>query len=206
MNRRKTSHTCIAICKNKQGKLMIAGDRRSSWGWDKAESMEVPKISKRDNILMGATGSGDLCSMFVDEGIFHIPEKKTESMNTYMFHTFKKAVHKFMISQTFSQKDNLVLSPDSFVEVVIGIEGEVWSLIVNNPLPDSHANFASEIQIQRVSTPYATGCGGIPALAVMKYEKKKQGYLTKQNLKDAVEIAAEISPGCDNVVDVLVAD
>jgi hypothetical protein len=202
---RKKSMTCIAIAKNKSGKLMIAGDRRSSWGWSKAEEMEVPKINKKDGILLGATGNGDLCSLFVEDGGFNIPEKKTDCINTYMYHVFKKAVHKFLMSQYFSTKDVLALPPDSYVEVVIGIEGQAWSLTVLNPLEDSD-HYAVEIMVSRVTLPYTTGCGGIPALAVLKHEKNKKGYLTKQDLEDSVKIAGQISPGCDEKVDIIIGD
>ncbi len=209
MKNKKTSHTVIAICKLQNGKLAIAGDRRCSWGFHMAQSMEFSKINKKDNILVGATGTGDLCELFVETGGFSFPEKRVKCINSYMFHTLKPAVHKFLVNQKMGEKNELRLSPGSYVEVVIGIEKQVWSLIVHNPLDEAiaHADpFAGEISLSRIpAIPYATGCGGVPALAVLNYIKHKQGFLTKDDLREAMVQAAFLSPGCDDVFDILVS-
>lgn len=201
----KKSNTCIAVCKNRKGKLMIAGDRRNTWGYHHAETMEFPKINKKDGVLLGATGTGDACSLFVDDGAFNIPDKKVDCINTYMFHTFKPAVFKFLINQGYANKDKeLSLPPDWFVEVVICIEGTTWTLIISNPLDTGV--LAGHVDLSRISVPYATGCGGIPALAVLKHTLKIKGYCTQDDLKQALVIASEISIGCDDVIDILTED
>jgi len=186
---------------------MIAGDRRCSWGYGFAQSMEFPKINKKEGILLGATGSGDMCSLFVEDGGFKFPEKKTKCLNTYMYHTVKPAVHRFLIGQKFGKKDELMLPPDCYVELVIGIEGQVWSLIVQNPLEGTKEHFAGTIDIGRIpSIPYVTGCGRSTAYGILLYELKKTGYLTKDILKIVFEITGQVSPGCDSVCDILTED
>lgn len=205
---KRISSTCIAVIRNRKGKLVIAGDRRCSWGYSFSQSMEFPKINKKDNILLGATGSGDMCSLFVEDGGFTFPERKVKCLNSYMYHSVKPAVHRFLLNQKYGNKDTLLLPPDTFVEVVIGIEGQVWSLIVQNPLSEgSHEQFAGSIDIGRIpSIPYVTGCGRSSAYSILMYELKRTGYLTHQHLKDALAITAEISPGCDGVIDIMSED
>lgn len=211
MKNKKMSQTCIAIVKLRNGKLAIAGDRRCSWGFHMAQSMEFSKINKKNNILLGATGTGDLCELFVETGGFNFPEKRVKCINSYMFHTVKPAVHRFLLSQKYEHdKGKIALSPGSYVEVIIGIERQVWSLVVHNPLEEhiAHADpFAAEISLGRIpALPYATGCGGIPALAVLNYIKQKQGFITKEDLKQALVQAAFLSPGCDDQIDTIVED
>ncbi len=204
---KKISNTCIAIVKNRKGKLMIAGDRRCSWGDSFAQSMEFPKISKKDNILLGATGSGDMCSLFVEEGGFQFPEKRTRCLNTYMYHTVKLAVHRFLLGQKYGKNDELMLPPGTYVEIVIGIEGQVWSLVVQNPLKEDTAHFAGSIDLGRIpSIPYVTGCGRSVAYGILMYELRKTGYITKDILKDTFEITGQVSPGCDSICDIIIED
>lgn len=208
----KKSSTVIAICKNKKGKLMIAGDRRVSWGYHFAQSMEVPKISQKDGILLGATGHGDLCALFVEDGGFEIPEQKTSHTNTFMYHIFKPAVRKFLIGQGYGYKDKdrgeiLRFPPDMYCEVVLGINGEAWSMIIQNPMGEDSNEMAGDISVGRVSIPYATGCGGHgTADAIIRYEVMKKGYITKDELKSALEIVADISPGVGQPIDVIIAE
>lgn len=212
MIEKRKSMTVIAVCKNKKGKLMMGGDRRVSWGYHFSQSMEVPKISKKDGILLGATGTGDLCSLFVEDGGFEIPEREVKHINKYMYHIFKPAVMKFLVNQGYGHKDQhkaprLELPPDFYCEVVIGIDGECWSMVIENPMPDDSSVLAGHVSIGRVSVPYATGCGGHgTADAIIKYEIQKKGYITKDEFKTALEVVADISPGCDGRIDILLED
>lgn len=203
---KRKSNTVIAICKRRDGKLMIAGDRRASWGFSMAQSMEFPKVNKKDNILLGATGHGDLCSLFVEDGGFKFPERKVKCLNAYMYHNVKPAVHRFLIGQKYGTKDTMSLPPDAYVAVVIGIDDQVWELCVSNPLEDGH-HFAGDISLGRIpAIPYATGCGGLTTLSVMNYILKKKKHLTKQDLEEAVQMAIEMSPGCGGKCDVITQD
>jgi len=209
---KKVSNTVIAIVTSRKGNLMIAGDRRASWGYHYAQSMDVPKINKKENVLLGATGHGDMCSLFVDDGGFDIPEKKVKSVNSYMFHIFKPAVVKFLISQGYGNKSkedktNLSLPPGMFCEIVVGIEGEAWSMIIENPCSEASDILAGHVSLGRVSIPYATGCGGHgTADGIIRYEIKRKGYLTKADLRAILEVVADISPGVDDKIDIIESD
>jgi len=210
MKDKKISNTVIALVKNKKGKLMIAGDRRSSWGYHYAQSMEIPKINKKNNILLGATGNGDMCSLIVDDGGLEFPEKEVDSVTTYMYHVLRPSVLKFLINQGYGYKDKyskLELPPGMFCEIVLGIEGEAWSLIIDNPFSEDSDQLGGNISLGRVSVPYTTGCGGHgTADAPILYEIRKKGYVTKEELKMILEVVADIAPGCDGKIDIITAD
>lgn len=211
---KKQSHTCISVIKTKSGKLIMAGDRRSSFGWDRAEVMDRPKISAIKNgerknakgklynsgdILLGATGSGSLCTLLVD--VLQVPDIDTDS-DTYMFFKFKEAIFKLLVNQNYTDKDkNLHIPPDMAVELVVGLQGTVYTVNIDNPYSTDSVAKGGLIQIDVVSTPYATGCGGASALPILLANKKLKGYNTREDLKLAMEIAADISPGCDNEID-----
>ena len=203
---KRKSNTVIAICKRRDGKLMIAGDRRCSWGYSMAQSMEFPKVNKKDNILLGATGHGDLCSLFVEDGGFKFPERKVKCVNSYMYHTVKPAVHRFLIGQKYGNKGEMALPPDTYVGIIVGIDDQVWELIISNPLEGGH-HFAGDISIGRIpAIPYAVGCGGLTTLSVMNYILKTKKYLTKKDLEDSVQMAIDMSPGCGGECDVITQD
>lgn len=196
---KKQSRTCIAIVKTKRGKLIMAGDRRASWHWGHAESMNRPKVMKRNGLLLGATGNGSLCSLLVD--LMVIPSIKTD-INTYMFFTFREAVLKILLNQGYGDKDkNLHIPPDSGVSLVVGIQGHAFVVDIDNPYDTEHTTKGGLISIDEVSTPFATGCGGPSALPILLAERKREGHSTKEHLKLAMEIAADISPGCNNLID-----
>lgn len=205
---KKISNTCIAIIKNRQGKLLMAGDRRSSWGYHYAQSMDIPKINKKDGVLLGATGHGDMCSLFVDDGGFEIPEQNVKLTAKYMYHIFKPAVIKFLLNQGYGyskdRQTHLKLPPGTYCEVVIGISGEAWSMTIENPCLEESEFLEGHVSVGRVSIPYATGCGGHgTADAILRYELKRKGYITKEELRQALEIVADISPGCDDEIDII---
>jgi hypothetical protein len=206
MTMKRKSGTVIALVKDRQGRLVMGGDRRSSWDMSFSQTMDIPKINNKGGVLLGATGGGDLCSLFVDIGGFQIPEKTVKCVSTYMYHTFKPAVHKFLLNQKNSHKGELALSPGAYVEVVIGIEGTAWSMLVHNPLSGDTDIFAAEISLGPIAVPYATGCGRDTTYGILHYELARKGYLTQQILRDAIEVTNKISPGCGGGVDILTED
>lgn len=205
--------TVIAVCKNRTGKLMMAGDRRDSTGWHYAQVMEVPKINKKNGLLIGATGSSDLCSLFVDDDAFEVPERKVKSVNKYMHHIFKQEVVSFLVKQLYGRKDKetvtptLLIPPNKSCEVVIGIDGETWILTIDNALPEAVDSLLGHLALFRVSSPYSTGCGGQGTPdGIFKYLLRTKGYITEKDLRTTLEIVAEISPGCNDTIDVIKED
>ena len=217
MNKRQTG-TCIAVIKGRNGKLIMAGDRRASWHFGHAEKMNRPKIAavkdglrldqnenplKSGDILLGATGNGSMCSLLVD--ILDVPEIQGDVQH-YMFFTFREKIQRLLLNQGYGDKEkNLFIPPDSSCELVVGIKGHIYTVNVDNPYDDSIREFHSSrgglIQIDEVSAPYATGCGGPSALPILLAEKKREKCSKKEHLQLAMEIAADISPGCDRNID-----
>lgn len=204
----KVSNTCIAVIKN-EGKLIMAGDRRASWGFDQAQKMPIPKISKKGNLLMGATGNGYLCSLVVD--IIKFPARtKTQTIAEYMFTTIPNTITKELIKRGFGTSSDLLKLPHSYdAEIVIGCEGEVYSIIIGNNYSDDSAEGAlGHIIVDVVNTPYATGCGGQWAWGVLDEHEllKKDNLLSltpEASLRRALTVAARNSPGCDNNIDII---
>lgn len=194
--------TCIAICKDKNNRLMIAGDRRSSWGWHKAQSMPKPKISSRSNVLLGATGDGFLCSLLVD--VMKIPKRGTKDLDQYMFNDFYNAVYIELIKHGLGEEHNLLKIPEEMgCELIVGIENRVFTINIENREKDKISP-EGIIAIDEVNTPYATGCGD-SADAVLRYILKTKKYIAEKDLKTAIEVIADIAPGCDNNIDLIVA-
>jgi ATP-dependent protease HslVU (ClpYQ) peptidase subunit len=197
---KKQSRTVIAVIKNKKGKLIMAGDRQASLDWGMGVTMPRPKINKRNKILLGATGSGGLCTLFVD--VMEIPDIETD-LDTYMFYVFRKSMMKALKSQGYVDKDgSLRLPVDTYCELVIGMQGKCYSVIVSNgDLAEDH--YGSQIMIDENPVPYATGCGGLPALGVLKGKLLEEGQNTQEHLELAVKVACDISPGCGLPLDII---
>lgn len=204
MLKRKKSSTCIAVCRNKSGRLMMAGDRRASWDYSKAQVTARPKISKRSGMLLGATGDGFLCSLFVD--VMDIPKyKDSQDLDKYMFNDFYNAIYNELVNHGLAEEHNLLKIPsDMSCELIVGFKNKVFIASIENS--ETEKEFPNgTIAIDEVSVPYAAGCGD-SAEKVLHYILATKGYITKDDLKKAVEVIGESSPGCDSNVDVLVSD
>ena len=207
MRKRRISNTCIAIME-REGVVYMAGDRRSSWGFYQAQSMPVPKISNRGGMLIGATGSGFLCSLIVD--IIKFPDvPKTKPMH-YMCNVVTKTIYDDLVSKGFATPSGFLKIPsDYYCEAIIVIKGNAYSLVIENAYSeDSHEGAIANITVDPVSIPYATGCGGQWAWGVLEEHKNfvnagKIKLTPHESLKRALKIAAKFSPGCDSVIDII---
>jgi len=201
LHKRAKSNTCIGLIKTKSGKLIIAGDRRLSWGWSLAQSMPRPKIAKRQGLLLGATGDGTLCSLFVN--CMEIPKIGNKDLTSYMNNEFYNAIYNELVQHGYAEEHNLLKIPeDSYCELVVGIKKTVWSIVIANT--DNNKDSAQGlIMIDEVNHPYATGCGGMAALGVLVHEQIKNKHLTEKHLLEALQTAAKLSPGCDSEIDIL---
>jgi hypothetical protein len=192
---RKTSRTCIAICKNRRGKLMMAGDRLCSYDWGHAVYADRPKIAKKNNILIGASGDSGLCTLLID--IMVLPESSVKDPDKYMFFIFREALVKLLKSSGYIDEDKLLRIPgDTSCNALVGIHGKVYTIDIHNSNPDHPAKQIGDIVIDPAPVLSAIGCGSIPALASLIKDKKALGYNTKEHLEEAVLLACEMSPGC----------
>ncbi len=183
---------------------MMAGDRRASWDWGKAQSMPKPKIRKRKGLLLGATGDCFLCSLFVD--IMDIPKRKEkQTLEKYMFEDFYLAVKAELLVHGFADEHHILKIPEDIgCEVLVGVEGKVFIIdIVNTEFRKESTQ--GLILIDEVALPYAAGCGD-SVEAILRYVLKTKKSISKADLKLAVQVIAEISPGCDDKIDILVED
>src|ERR1051326_7793435 len=169
--KRPRSNTCIAVCANKKGRLFMAADRRISWDFSQATSMNQPKIAKRDGLLLGATGDGSLCTQLVN--VMNIPEN-TRGLEPegYIHEIFFVAVKKLLDRKGYSDEHKVLrIPPETGVELVIGIEGRLFSMLIENqdPMSEHHSGL---ITIDELPVPYATGCGGQWAWSSLKTSAK----------------------------------
>lgn len=200
MTFKKQSKTCIGLIKQKNGRLIMAGDRRVSTSYGTGFTSPVPKIEKKENgMLIGASGDGDICHILVT-GFEppNIPEKA--NLNDYMLFTYLPSLkHFFKEGFDWISKEKLFEMPSDVVcHALIGVRGIAYDLLIyNDDLPETKGRIA----LDRVPTPFVVGCGTISAYPILKQELKDKGYNSKEGLRLALETAAEINDGCDNNID-----
>lgn len=211
--------TCLAAIKAKDKKgverLYFAGDRRASWGFHKAVKLEGPKISFRNGVLLAGTGSSYTCDLMVS--LFDVPEVAptshavsdinkmctTEAENgfrntpkdylfQYMHMGFRPAALEMLREYGLIDKDKQHLrSDDATAYILVGVGLSIFEFGITD----------SGLDIIEVPSPYTAGCGGQLAWgSLLSTESEKD---PEKRLKLALQIAAKISPGCDDNIDIL---
>lgn len=202
--KKRQSNTCIAVLQNKKTKkLIMAGDRRVSWGASQAQAMPHPKISKRAGLLMGATGDGDLCDLIV-----HIMEIDVQSDldNMTFFHQYLyEKIKTLLLYKGYGDEHGILRIPtDLSSEILIGRQKELYSIIIENP-ENEGTNLYGNISIGQLNVPYATGCGGSLAWGSLLTTKDLK-ISEEDRLTIALKVAASVSPGCDANIDIFLED
>lgn len=205
MSNRRKSTTCIIALKNSKGKILIAADRRASFGFSKHISMNKPKVRKEGQYIIAGTGDGSLCALFVDA---YTPPRYDEEDNLdyFMQHKFYQHIHKTLINHHFVDANKSLKIPGEIdSQLVIAIAGHVYTIDIFNPDPLSPIPHGL-VSIDEVPVPYTVGCGG-------EHAKGAIDALMSQGIKDvrliaktAIAIAAGNSPGCDATCDIRVED
>lgn len=193
--KKRFSTTCIAIAKNRKGKLMMAGDRLVSVDWGHSEYLDFPKIKKEGEILLGFCGSLALAELITR---IDIPIIEYNDAYSYLQYSLKPAIIKTLKQAGYYDEHKLLRIP-TYLEcsLLVGLFGKAFVIDIMNPeldCPDVSMN--SEITITSLSLPNAIGCGTMSALVSLKKDLKQFGYNTKQHIEEAIELACEISPGC----------
>lgn len=197
--KRLKSATCIAAIKNKKGKIFIAADRRVSWGAHQAQSMINAKVIKRDGLILAGTGDSFLCDIFTR--IMLIPERKVENTDTYIHEQFYKQIKKTLDHKGLSDKDGSLKIPVELeVELLIALDNRLYSLVVYNPDPETKDSHGLII-VDELALPYATGCGGQLAWGSL-LTTENMSMTPKERLIIALKVAAEVSPGCNDKIDI----
>jgi len=186
--------TCIAAIKHK-GKIYVAGDRRASWDMSQAQVMPFAKVIKRDGVILA--GTGDCYVLNLITRVLHIPQVDTD-IDTYMFHHLQRAIRGLLIEKGFTDGQKILRIPEELeTEIVIAISGTLWAIQIQ----DSKPHGIGIISVDQCNLPYATGCGGQLAwgslLTTEDMEMKPKDRLIK-----ALKVAAQVSPGCDDKVDI----
>lgn len=201
---KKKSFTCIGIIKNKSGKIFMAGDRRVSMSDYTYFQNPVPKIRNINNTLIGASGTGSLCKACVDS--FDPPEfkEKDYDVDLYMHHWYIPALEKHLktIPGYVSKDGTLAIPEDRATSVLIVVHKRAFTIdigTVRNP----DKQLLTVMDLDDAPFPFFIGCGTSSAIPILIAEKKEKGYNTKEMLIKAMEIAADISAGCDNNIDIV---
>jgi len=203
MRTRRKSGTCIAILRDKRGKLWMAGDRRVSWGMHQAQIMPKAKIAYREGLLLGGTGCASICDEFVR--LMSIPHMSKEAEPyDYMHNVFMPAVFDHLaVRKYLHEKERRIAYREGAdpaddwygALVLIGLRGDLFELTVDN----------YDISLDQIDAPYATGCGDHLALgSLLTTENIKMKE--KDRLTLALQVAARVSPGCDNNIDIICAE
>lgn len=204
MIRNKISSTVLLAIKNKKGKIMMAGDRRVSWGMDAACKSPYPKVIKRDNLLFAGTGCAYLCDLVVKFAPIP-PFSVDESLYQYIHGTFYNSLVPYLQQKGILVKDEIRINvnedkddKDWGASILIGAKGELVVLDISNT--------GSPVAICPVALPFNAGCGGMYAIGAYTAVEKDKTLTDKQKLTKAIKIAAKYSPGCDANVDIIEED
>lgn len=201
-NNKRISKTCIALCKNKAGQLIMAGDRKVSCDWSFSFKCPFPKIRQSWNgILTGASGDSGLCKQIVD--VFEPPKIEPDDLDLYMNYHYIPALYKHLKTlPNYTDEHKIIrLAEEEACSVLLGIRNRAFIVDISNPESHSKENPISRITFDDVPIPFVIGCGAASAMPILLEEYNRKKYNTKEVLTRAMEIAAEISPGCDNNLD-----
>lgn len=195
------SKTCIAVIKLKNGKALMAGDRRGSWDWGLARPLPHPKIIKIAGFLIGGTGDCTLLDLILANLALQIETDK-DTIEDYMHNGFKSELTSLLKKHGYRDEHNLLrLQSDSSLELLVAKHGKLFSVIIQGGYNPDIVMEPSIIGVMETALPHAVGCGGASALPILIAHMDGKGYNKKEDLGLAMKVAAEISPGCDNNID-----
>lgn len=209
MKKRK-SNTCIAIIKNTNGKVLVAADRRVSWDDGQYQTMSFPKVYKRDGLILAATGDGFLCELFTK----HMPipkQKEDQDVDSYIYKTlYEQILYTLAEYQFVDEHGNLNIPTDVNVEIIVVLKHRVFSIDIDDPAEGTHTFPTGLVSITENSVPYAVGCGGHLAWGALLAYNKINGFKIRMSAKTrltlALQVASDVSNGCDSNIDIICED
>lgn len=197
MKEKLQSNTCLAVVrekgtKKKIGELVVAADRRVSWG-HQYQTMLRPKVTKRNGFILAGCGDGYLCDIVTQ--LLIIPEvPKSMRIFNFMHQVFRKVLEEELKENGFEDDHGNVALPDKTRAVIlIAVRKELYEMDINNK---------TGISINQIDAPYGHGCGGDFALGSLKTTENSK-LSSNERLIVALNIASEISAGCDNNIDII---
>jgi len=195
---KRQSKTIIAAIKNRQGKIIMASDRRVSYDWDESFECPYPKIKKFSNgCIVGASGDSGLCKLFTCNA-FTPPPINTNDLDIYMYFKFIPALTNLLKCQVGYQDEHGVLriAADEMCSLLVAVRGSLFTIDILNPEDGLKEYCLSRVVLDDAPIPFAIGCGRKTTLPLLKEAKKEKGYNTKEDLFKAIRAACEVSPGC----------
>ncbi len=200
---KQKSTTCIGIIKQKNGKLIIAGDRRCSNGDGSGFKLPIPKIASKQKgkILIGGSGTSSVCYAITYQFVEPKLTKELAS-DDYLFYNYIPELKKFLkLHLDWELDSRLVVPSDVSCLFIVSIRDEIYLLEI---FGEKDGN--GSIGVLRIPAPYVVGCGSPGAYPNLFKEFLDKGYNTRYELQRALEITAEIHDGCDNNIDIIIGD
>jgi hypothetical protein len=192
------SQTCLAVVRDDKGKLWFAGDRRSSWHFGKAIKGPRPKVTKKNGILLAGTGVASICDLVTER--FEVPKQEDKETSMQYMVRFEDELLAWLREEKWVKEDSRCLTKQGEEE-----EHELMAIIlvgVGSDLYEVDLACTSPLQSTPIDAPYGAGCGGSLAWGSL-LTSAKLGWTEKKRLKEALKVAAKVSPGCDDNIDIL---
>lgn len=191
-----TSNTCLVAALHK-GYLYLAADRRMSWNMSQAQTTVRPKCVKRNDLLFAGTG---VC-FIIDEIMYHMDIPKQDNLDVYEYMRNKfmpKVLDRLKLMGILEKETNRLVETRKkddglHTAILIGIGTNLFELDINH----------DAISLDEVNLPFAHGCGGKLAWGALLALNTIKSLTIEKKLKLAVQIAAKVSPGCDDNVDII---
>lgn len=199
----------VLVTMELEGKLYFAADRRISWSMGKAAISPIPKVVKRSNILMSATGVAAICFEILHR--LHIPKfnPKKENIDFYVTSKLLPNIIAGLRMVGLVDKKDRRLAGESHIDmstsILVGLKTKKETAVYEISLDTRH------ILVDRIDVDNGSGCGGDYAQSVITVLKdnfnnvpiyKSLGMSPEDILSKAVGVAAFHSPGCDNNMDI----
>lgn len=189
--------TCIAALKH-NGKIVLAGDRRMSWGMHKCQMKPTSKVVKKNGILIAGTGACYILTLVRDILKFPIITKREDTLN-YIHNKFVPVLINLLKTKGMIKNGMLNVPKELHTAIIVAIKGNLFEIDIGN------CEDVGIVAVDEVGLPYATGCGGQLAWgSLLTTEDSKKS--PQERLKIALNVAAAVSPGCDGNIDIVEED
>lgn len=184
----KKTKTVIACIKTKRGKVIMAGDRRITMNDSIVYSCPYAKIKKhKSGILIGGCGDVHLVKLIVH--IFESPLVQVNDADTYMYNIFRPKLIKFLSQHKYADGDNLKLALKEHCALLVVVLGRLF--VVELVHQDESG---SGLVLDEAPLPWAMGSGADTTYPSLIEALQRDGQNTKEHLKTACELAAQIHP------------
>lgn len=190
--------TCIVSSKLKNGKLILGAERRIT-GSSGMYRSPVPKIEKRQGILIGAAGHSYTGAIIQSTFIFPTRDSGVSSLD-YLYTILMPSLVSYLRSTSIMHPTENRLNvetddDDAGISVLLGLDHQLFEIMIDS------TNFA----IEPVPTTYAIGTGGSYALGAMTVMHKSK-ISVPNRIKEAIRIASLYDHHCDSEVDFVIED